>query len=148
MTTGAGKHRLTNTDTWLMLTNKGPRDECWLVNRLLVNKVSELLKYECHKNGFIFIVEDDGWAFTNGSDDGLHFCKDSIHFVEQGNIKLAESILPTLTSRNNQINFSPKNCSTLYSDVFKQFVPATISLFFKWTVFLHCPVFVNLSLNL
>lgn len=114
-----------------MLTNKGPRDECWLVNRLLMNKVSELLKYGCHKNGFVFIVEDDGLALANGSHDCLHFCKDSLHFAEQGNNKLAESILPTLTSRKNQIIFSPKNCSTLYSDVFKQFVPATISLFFK-----------------
>ena len=30
------------------------RDECWLVKRLLINKVNDILKYECHKNGFCF----------------------------------------------------------------------------------------------
>ena len=36
-----------------------------------------------------------------------------------------------LTAQNNQINFSFKNCNTLYSDVSKQSVPATISFSFK-----------------
>ena len=27
-----------------------PCDECWSVNRLLINKVNDILKYECHKN--------------------------------------------------------------------------------------------------
>ena len=30
-----------------------PRDECGLVNRLLKNKVSYILKYEFQKNGFV-----------------------------------------------------------------------------------------------
>ena len=37
-----------------------PRDECWSVNKLLINKVNDILKYECHKNGFVFIVQDHG----------------------------------------------------------------------------------------
>ena len=32
-----------------------PRDECWSINRLLINRVNDILKYECHKNGFVFI---------------------------------------------------------------------------------------------
>ena len=35
-----------------------PRDECWLVNRLLINKVNGILKYDYHKTGFVFIVQD------------------------------------------------------------------------------------------
>ena len=37
-----------------------PPDECWSINRLLINKVNDILKYECHKNGFVFIVLDHG----------------------------------------------------------------------------------------
>ena len=32
-----------------------PRDECWSVNRVLVNEVNEILKYLCNINGFTFI---------------------------------------------------------------------------------------------
>ena len=39
--------------------------------------------------------------------------------------------MSTLTARNNQINFSSSNRSTLYSDVSKQSVPATVSLSFR-----------------
>ena len=46
-----------------------PRDECWSVNRLLINKVNGILKSECHKNGFVFIVQDHGWTLPNGSLD-------------------------------------------------------------------------------
>ena len=78
-----------------------PRDECWLVNRLLINKVKDILKYKCHKNGFVFIVQDNGWTLPNGSLDCSIFYKDSLHLVEQGNVKLAKSIVSTLTAQNN-----------------------------------------------
>ena len=45
------------------------RDECCSVNKLLINKVNDIMKYECHKNGFIFIVQSHGWTFTIGSLD-------------------------------------------------------------------------------
>ena len=110
-----------------------PRDECWLVHRLLINKV--ILKYEYHKNGFVFIVQDHGWTVPNGSLDCSLFYKDSLHLVEQENVKLAKSIAATFrtecSAQNNQINFSFKNCTTLYSDVSKQSVPATIFFSFK-----------------
>ena len=108
-----------------------PGDECWSVKRLLINKVNDILKYECHKNGFVFIVQDHGWTLSNGSLDCSLFYKDSLDLVEQGNVELAKSIVSTLTAQNNQINFSFKICNTLYSDVSKQSVPATISFSFK-----------------
>ena len=49
--------------------------------------------------------------------------EDSLHLVEQGNVKLAKSIVSTLTPQINQMNF--------YSDVSKQSVPASISFSFK-----------------
>ena len=35
-----------------------PRDECWSVNRGLINEVNEILKYLCNINGFTFIFQD------------------------------------------------------------------------------------------
>ena len=100
-------------------------------HRLLINKVDDTLKYECHKNDFVFTVQDHGWTLPNGSLGCFLFYKDSLHLVEQGNVKLAKSIVSTLTPQNNQINFSFKNRNTLYSDVSKQSVPATIFFSFK-----------------
>ena len=66
-------------------------------------------------NGYVFIVQDqvqvqDGWTLTNGSLDSSFFCKNSLHLVEQGNVKLAKSVLTgkivsTLTARNNQLEY-------------------------------------------
>ena len=108
-----------------------PRDECWLVNRLLKNKVSYILKYEFQKKWFCFIVQDHGWTLPNGSLDCSLFYKDFLHLVEQGNVKLAKSVVSTLTAQNNQVNFSFKIRNTLFSDVSKQSVPATFSFSFK-----------------
>ena len=60
-----------------------------------------------------------------------YFYKDYLYFVEQGKVKLGKSIIPTLTAQNNQVSFSFKIRNTLYSDVSKQSVPATISYPFK-----------------
>ena len=81
------------------------------------------MKYECHKNGFVFIVQNHGWTLPNGSLDCFLFYKDSLHLVEQGNVKLAKSIVSTLTPQISQVNF--------YSGVSKQSVPASISFSFK-----------------
>ena len=35
-------------------------DECWLVNRVLINEVNETLEYQCNINGFAFIFQDHG----------------------------------------------------------------------------------------
>ena len=101
-----------------------------IVNRLLINRVNDILKHECHKNCFVFIVQNHGWILLNGSLDYSHFYKDSPHLVEQGNVKLAKSIVSMLTAQNNQMNFSFRIRNTLYG-VSKQSVPATISFSFK-----------------
>ena len=87
------------------------------------------MKYEGYKNGFVFIVPNHEWS-PEWIPCSL-FYKDSLNLVEQGNVKLAKSIVLTLTAQNNQINFSFKNCNTLYSDASKQSVPATIYFSFK-----------------
>ena len=89
------------------------------------------MKLEYHKNAFVFKVWDHGWTAPNRSFDCFLFCKDSRHLLEQGNVKLAKSIVSTLAAQSNQINSSVKIRNTLYSDVSKQSVSATISLSFK-----------------
>ena len=44
--------------------------------------------------------------------------------------------------------FPFNNCNTLDSDVSKQFLPVTISLSLRITIFLHFPMFVDFSLTL
>ena len=55
------------------------------------------------------------------------FCKDLLHLIEQGNVKLAKSITLTITSRYNHIDLSPTNSNTSYSDITRQKVQSTIS---------------------
>lgn len=59
-----------------------PHDECWSIKTLLIKKVNYILKYECHKKGFVFIVQDHRWILWNGFLDYSLFCKDSLHFVD------------------------------------------------------------------
>ena len=108
------------------------RDECWSFNRLLINKENEILKYECHKNGFVFTFHNHEWTLPIGSLDFSLFYKDSLYLSEQGNVKLAKSIMSTLTARNDQNNL--------------------LQLLFlfplRLMIFLHWPMFVDLSLYL
>ena len=94
-----------------------PHDECWSVNRLLINKVNDILKYEWHKNGFAFIVQDHGLALPNESLGYSLFCKHSLYLVEQKNVRFAKAIVSMGAAQNNQINFSSNSRNTLYSDV-------------------------------
>ena len=74
-----------------------PYEECWLVNRVVINKVNEILKYQWSINGFAFIFQDCGWTLTNGSLNCSSFYKYLLHLIEQGNIKLAKSITLAIT---------------------------------------------------
>ena len=123
-----------------------PRDECWSINRLLVNKVNDILKYECHKKGFVFLVQDHRWTLPDGSLDCSLFYKDSLHLVALGNVKLAKSIVSMLTPQNNQINFLFKNRNIV------MFLNNPFTLLFLFPlrriIFLHWPMFFDLPLNL
>ena len=125
-----------------------PCDECWSVNRLLINKVNDILKYDCHKNGFAFIVQDHGWILSNGPFDCFPFYEDSLHLVKKGNVKLAKSIVSTVTAQNNLIN-SRSKIVTHYIVMFLNNPFQLLFLFPLWRmIFLHWPVFVSLPLNL
>ena len=103
------------------------RDECWSVNRVLINKVNEILKYQCNINDFAFTFQDHGWTFANGSFDCSLFYKDMLHLTKQRNVKLAKSVTSTITSRYNHVDLSSTNSNTSYSDNTRQQFQSTIS---------------------
>ena len=101
------------------------RDESWSVNRILINEVNKVLKYQCNINGFYiyinaFIVQIHGWTFTNGFLDCFLFYKDLLHLIEQGNVKLTKSWY-------NHINLSSANSNMSYTDNTRQKVQFTFS---------------------
>ena len=104
-----------------------PRDECRSVNRVLINKVNEILKYQCNINGFAFTFQDHGWTFPSSSFDWSLFYEDMLHLTKQGNVKLAKSIPLTITSRYNHVDLSCTNSNTSYSDNARQKFQSTIS---------------------
>ena len=48
-----------------------PRDDCWSVNRVVINEVNEIFKYPWNINGFAFIFQDRGWTLAKGSSIAL-----------------------------------------------------------------------------
>ena len=104
-----------------------PCDECWSVNRVIIDEVNEILKHQCNINGFAFIFQDHGWTFANGLLDCSLFYKDLFHLIKQGNVKLTKSMSLTMSSWYNHINLSSTNSSTSYSDITRQKVQFNIS---------------------
>ena len=58
--------------------------------------------------------KDHGWTFANDSLDWFLFYKDLLHLILPNR---AKSITLTITSRYKDINLSPTNSNTSYSDI-------------------------------
>ena len=95
-----------------------PRDESWSVKRVTIDEINKSLQYQCIREGFIYIDQSIGWTYKNGELDPVLFYKDSLHLVEKGNVKLAESFCSTRTSSTN-VSVSPCNSSYANSVYFK-----------------------------
>ena len=78
-----------------------PRDESWHVNRVLIKNVFRILKYLCLKHYFSYIDQSNGWTLANGDLDLSLFFRDSLHLVEEGNVKLAKLFINSITLTNN-----------------------------------------------
>ena len=78
-----------------------PRDESWSVNRVTIDEINKSLQYQCIREGFIYIDQSINWTYKNRELDPVLFYKDSLHLVEKGNVKLAESFCSTRTSSTN-----------------------------------------------
>ena len=77
-----------------------PHDASWSVNRVFIKEVNEILKEECSKFFFICVSYDSFWTVANGSLNPDLFFLDNVHLVEQGNLKLVESIFSSIENCN------------------------------------------------
>ena len=68
------------------------RDENWPVNQIYIREINDYLSYKCDLNGMKFIKPND-WTLCNGSLKASLYHFDNLHLVEDGNIKLSESIV-------------------------------------------------------
>ena len=75
-----------------------PCDECWSVNKVIINEVNKILKHQCNINDFAVIFQDHGQTFANGSLDCSLFYKNLLHLIKQGNVKQVKSISLTISS--------------------------------------------------
>ena len=71
-------------------------DKCGSVNRIIVSKINGILADKCCLDGFYFIDQKYGWTRENSILNPNLYFKDNVHFIEQGNAKLASSILATI----------------------------------------------------
>ena len=78
-----------------------PRDESWSVNRVLLKDVIRILKSLCLKHDFSFIDQSNAWTLSNVDLGPSLFLRDSLHLIEEGNIKLAKLIIYSITLTNN-----------------------------------------------
>ena len=106
------------TNSSIYISSLLPRDESWSVNRVTIDEINKSLQYQCIHEGFIYIDQSVGWTYKNGELDPVLFYKDSLHLVEKGNVKLAESFCSTRMSSTN-VSVSPYNSSYANSVYFK-----------------------------
>ena len=77
-----------------------PRDANWSVNRIYINEINDYLSYKCGLNDFNFVKPKD-WTLHNGSLKPNLFYMDNLHLVEEGNMKLSESIINVIKPNKN-----------------------------------------------
>ena len=70
-----------------------PRDVNWSVNRIYIYEINDYLLYKCSLNDFNFVKPKD-WTLHNRS-------LNILHLVEEGNMKLSESIINVIRPNKN-----------------------------------------------
>ena len=122
-----------------------PRDEYVSVNRVIIDKINDLLSFKCSLNNFHFIDQSKGWTLDNGTLDFSLFCSDGLHIVQKGNLKLGKSILKAIDSTitGSRIPSCYKNavCSTDFNLNLEDFptfpcaLPVRNPVFFNKSIF-------------
>ena len=77
------------------------RNDCYSVNRILVQEVDIILKCKCTFHHFNFIEQEQGWTNNNDTlDPSLFNDQDKLHLLQKGNIKLSEFIITATEDTN------------------------------------------------
>ena len=109
-----------------------PRDENWSVNRIYIKEINDYLSDKCNLNGVNFIKQN-GWILQIGSLKANLFYVDNLHLIQDGNIKLSESIV-TVIKPNSKTTESVSMLSKLlnqaadFSFIYKDFPPLPCSM--------------------
>ena len=89
-----------------------------MINRIYINEINNDLLYKCKQNGFTFIDQKD-WTLQDGSLKPNFFYVDKLHLVEDGNAKLAESIVNAINTNVN--NYKHATTSSILLSNAKEF---------------------------
>ena len=93
-----------------------PRDECFSINRVIIDEINDLLSFKCSVNNFHFIDQSNRWTLNIGTLDFLLFYSDGLHLVKIGNPELGKFIFKAIDSIiiGSKISSHYKNamCST------------------------------------
>ena len=118
------------------------KHECWSANRVVINEVSKILKYQCNINGFSFIFHDWRKTVANVSFNCSLFYKDMLDLIKQGNVKLAKLITLAITPQYNHINLSLTKSNT-YSEKCLNYYFFPLKL--AWSCLYQCKVAINVK---
>ena len=77
-----------------------PREECYLVKRMLIKEINTLLKCKCAFHSFNFIEQEQGRTDNNDTLDLSLFYHNKLDLIQKGNIKLSESVITATEDRN------------------------------------------------
>ena len=75
-----------------------PRNECFSINRVIIDEINDLLSFKCSINNLHFTDQSNRWTLNNGTLDFLLFYSDDLHLVEKGNLEHGKSILKAIDS--------------------------------------------------
>ena len=67
-----------------------PRDETFLVKRLIINNVNVRRIFKFSVKSFHSINQNNGWTVNQGALDFLLFYSDGLHLVKRGNLRLGK----------------------------------------------------------
>ena len=67
-----------------------PRNESWSINSVLIKDINRILEQLCLKHDCSFRDQSEGWTIPNGDLDLSLVFRDSLHFIKEGNVKLAK----------------------------------------------------------
>ena len=94
-------------------------DECFCINRVIIDEINDLLSFNYSVNHFHFIDQSNWWTVNNSTLYFSLFCSDSLHLVEIGYFELGKSILKaivfTITSSKISNHHRSALCSTCFN---------------------------------
>ena len=70
------------------------------MNRILIKEINTILKCKCSFHRFNFIEQEQGWTKNNDTLDPSLFYQDKLRLIQNGNIKLSESIITATEDAN------------------------------------------------